>query len=112
MYSSPRAQWVMTPTRFDCVPEGTNIAASKPSTSSPTSAAAIAERMPGLGRVTVSLRKSVAIRTPWLTFALQLWKQDHVADRRRIGQQHHQAIDADPFARRRRQSVFHRANVV
>src|SRR6185369_14259557 len=140
MYSSPRAQCVITPTRFDCVPEGTNTAASKPrssatsassamtvgsspSTSSPTSAAAIALRIPSLGRVTVSLRKSVAIGTsprllrrggsrPALALSLQLRKQDHVADRRRVGQEHYQPIDTDAFARRRRQAVLHRANVI
>jgi hypothetical protein len=30
MYSSPRAQCVITPTRFDCVPDGHEHAASKP----------------------------------------------------------------------------------
>src|SRR6186997_1082524 len=81
MYSSPRAQWVMTPIKFDCVPEGTNNAASKPSisatsassalilgsspnTSSPTGAAAIAARIAAVGRVTVSLRKSTGITAP------------------------------------------------
>src|SRR5262249_28772705 len=60
----------------DIVPDGTNSAASLPSrsatrscrrltvgssciTSSPTSAAAMAARMPGVGRVTVSLRRSM-----------------------------------------------------
>src|SRR6516225_2992996 len=117
MYSSPRAQCVITPTRFDCVPEGTYIEASKPSisatsassalmlgsspkTSSPTGAAAIAARIAAVGRVTVSLRKSVAMFGPRqvsdisryknLRFAFELWKQDHVADRLRVGEQHHE----------------------
>src|SRR6516162_9497851 len=135
MYSSPRAQCVITPTRFDCVPEGTYIEASKPSisatsassalmlgsspkTSSPTGASAIAARIAAVGRVTVSLRKSVAMvclvscfdRSGYknLRFALELREQDHVADRRRVGEQHHEPVDSDALARRRRQSVFHR----
>src|SRR4029079_17594611 len=39
-------------------------------------------------------------------------EEDHVADRRLIGQQHGQPIDADTLARRRRQPVFERAAVV
>ena len=75
MNSSPGSQCTRTPIWLDIVPEGTNSAASLPSssairscractegsssnTSSPTSAAAIAARMPGVGLVTVSLRKS------------------------------------------------------
>src|SRR5512141_837236 len=117
MYSSPRAQCVITATRFDCVPEGTNSAASNPSsaavsassaltlgsspkTSSPTGAAAITARIAAVGRVTVSLRKSVAMSE---RRSLELREQDHVADRRAVGQQHDQPIDADALARRRRQ---------
>src|SRR5438477_10186417 len=37
-------------------------------------------------------------------FLPQLREQDHVADARRIGQQHYQPIDADSFAGSRRQS--------
>jgi hypothetical protein len=76
MISSPRAQWVSTETRFAMVPLETNrpasfptrsaaiassrlIVGSSPNTSSPTSAVAIASRMAGVGRVTVSLRKSM-----------------------------------------------------
>src|SRR5438105_1078880 len=76
MYSSPRWQWVITATRLPCVPLGTNSAASlssiaamrscsaltvgsSPNTSSPSSARIIASRMPGVGRVTVSLRRSM-----------------------------------------------------
>src|SRR6266571_2356463 len=39
-------------------------------------------------------------------------EQQHVADARAVGGEHHQAIYADPFARRRRQAVFERADVV
>src|SRR5690606_12397215 len=76
MYSSPRAQCAISATRFDCVPLGRNRPASKPrsrasracsaltvgsspSTSSPTSSAAIAARIAASGRVTVSLRRSI-----------------------------------------------------
>lgn len=47
---------------------------------------------------------------PWTVAALSLRahvrEQDHVADRRRVGQQHHQAVDADAFAGGRRHAVF------
>ena len=39
-------------------------------------------------------------------------EQDHVADRRRAGHQHHQPVDADPEAAGRRQAVLERADVV
>src|SRR5258708_5618647 len=42
----------------------------------------------------------------------ELGKQDHVADRRAVGEEHHQAVDADAFARGRRQPVLERAHVV
>src|SRR4051812_9148895 len=74
--SSPRAQWLISAARFDCVPEGKKRPASMPNrsahascrrftvgssanTSSPTSARAIASRMAGEGCVTVSLRRSI-----------------------------------------------------
>ncbi len=39
-------------------------------------------------------------------------KQNHIANRLRAGQQHHEAIDADAFAARRRQSIGQRAHVI
>ena len=74
-YSSPRSQCAINASRFDCVPLGTNSAASKPSsdatracsaftlgsspiTSSPTAARRPVSRMAGVGWVTVSLRRS------------------------------------------------------
>ena len=74
--SSPAWQWTRTPSWLPIVPEGTKSAASLPSmpamrssswrtvgsspkTSSPTSAAAMAARIAGVGRVTVSLRRSI-----------------------------------------------------
>src|SRR3954470_18232816 len=39
-------------------------------------------------------------------------KQNHVADRRAVGEQHHEAIDADAFPTGGRQAVFERANVI
>ena len=39
-------------------------------------------------------------------------EQDHVADRRGVGQQHHQTVDADAFTSRGRQAVLERADVV
>ena len=76
--ASPGRQWSRTPIRFDIVPEGTKRAASLPNsaatrswssitvgssphTSSPTAAAAMAARIAGVGRVTVSLRKSFTV---------------------------------------------------
>ena len=73
--SSPGLVWDLIAIAFDIVPEGTKSAASlpsisatricssmtvgsSPSTSSPTTAAAIASRIGGVGCVTVSLRKS------------------------------------------------------
>ncbi len=74
--SSPGCVCVLTAIWFDMVPDGTNRPASLPSrsatdssrrltvgsspkTSSPTSAAFIAARIPAVGRVTVSLRRSM-----------------------------------------------------
>ncbi len=39
-------------------------------------------------------------------------KEQHVTDRRRVGQQHDQAINADPLAGRRRHSVLQRTDVI
>src|SRR5215472_8500976 len=75
MTSCPGRVWVRTEIRLPCVPEDTNSAASLPMrraacsssrrtvgssshTSSPTSARAMASRMPGVGRVNVSERRS------------------------------------------------------
>src|SRR5690242_20224905 len=38
-----------------------------------------------------------------------LREEDHIADRGLIGQEHDQAIDADPLPRRRRHAVLERA---
>src|SRR3954471_14257567 len=74
--SSPGWVWTLTAIWFDIVPDGTNRAASLPSraatvssslltvgsspkTSSPTGASLMAARMAGVGRVTVSLRRSI-----------------------------------------------------
>src|SRR5258706_2188631 len=76
MYSSPRWQCAISATRLLWVPLGRNSPASiptisatracraftvgsSPKTSSPTSAAAIAARIPAEGLVTVSLRRSI-----------------------------------------------------
>jgi hypothetical protein len=76
MYSSPRWQWLISAARLLCVPVGMNSAASLPSsaatrscsaltlgsspnTSSPSGAANIASRIAAVGRVTVSLRRSI-----------------------------------------------------
>ena len=39
-------------------------------------------------------------------------KQDHVANRLAVRQQHHQPVDADAFAGGRRQPIFERADIV
>ena len=71
-------QWARTATWLDIVPDGTNSPASMPNrsavrrsssltvgsspkTSSPTAAAVMAASMPGVGRVTVSLRRSIGV---------------------------------------------------
>src|ERR1700761_6825183 len=78
MYSSPRAQCAISAARLLCVPLGKNRPASfparsatvackrktvgsSPQTSSPTSAADMAASIGGVGRVTVSLRKSIMV---------------------------------------------------
>src|SRR5688500_8102370 len=43
---------------------------------------------------------------------LELRKQDHVPDRRAVGEEHHEAVDADPFAGGRRKAILERADVV
>src|SRR5712692_10652252 len=43
---------------------------------------------------------------------LELREEDHVADRRAVGEEHHEAVDADAFPGRGRQPVLERANVV
>src|SRR5471032_740622 len=48
----------------------------------------------------------------WLFSRPHERKQDHVADREAVGEQHDEAIDADPFAAGRREAVFERADVV
>ncbi|ABA50357.1 Hypothetical protein BURPS1710b_2724 [Burkholderia pseudomallei 1710b] len=45
-------------------------------------------------------------------FAAQVREQQYVANRRAVGQQHHEPVDADPAAACRRHSVFERADVV
>src|SRR5438034_2155231 len=84
---SPRWQWLISAARLDCVPDGKKSASSKPKisaaracnrftvgsspkTSSPSSASSIARRMAGVGRVTVSERRSTVSLTLgyYLTF--------------------------------------------
>ena len=45
-------------------------------------------------------------------FVAQLREEDHIADRRAVGQQHDQPVDAHACAGSRRQAVFERANVI
>src|SRR2546425_4982258 len=87
MTPSPRWQWLISAARFDCVPDGKKSASSKPKisaaracsrftvgsspkTSSPSSASSIVRRMAGVGRVTVSERRSTMSLTLgyYLTF--------------------------------------------
>src|SRR2546425_8615328 len=87
MTPSPRWQWLISAARFDCVPDGKKSAPSKPKTSaaracsrftvgsspktsSPSSASSIVRRMAGVGRVTVSERRSTMSATLgyYLTF--------------------------------------------
>src|SRR6185437_7786496 len=42
---------------------------------------------------------------------LELREEDHVADRRAVGEEHHQPVDADAFAGGRRKPVLERADV-
>ena len=41
-----------------------------------------------------------------------MWKQQHIADRGRVGQQHHQAVDTDAFAGGGRHAVLQGAHIV
>src|SRR5262245_59253488 len=91
--SSPGCVWTLTQIWLDMVPDGTNRAASFPSkaatrswrrrtvgsspkTSSPNSAARIASYMPGVGRVTVSLRRSMTLAAIVLLFLFRLVFQE------------------------------------
>jgi len=51
-------------------------------------------------------------RRPGSVFAAQMREQNHVTDVGRVGDQHHQAIDADAAAAGRRHAVFQRADIV
>src|SRR5439155_1297197 len=42
----------------------------------------------------------------------EMREQNDLADRRRVGEEHHETVDADPFTRRRRHAVLERADVV
>ena len=55
--------------------------------------------------------------TPGITrilsvFPAQMREQDHIADIGRVGNQHHQAIDADAASAGRRQAILQSANVI
>jgi hypothetical protein len=84
MISSPGRVWTRIATRLHIVPEGMNTPASCPSRSatraqsarvvgsesdcsSPTSARAMASRIPGVGRVWVSLNRSIIVRAQLYT---------------------------------------------
>ena len=45
-------------------------------------------------------------------FVPKMGKQNHIPNRRRVGQQHNEPIDTDPLARSRRQAIFESANIV
>ena len=45
-------------------------------------------------------------------FVPKMREQDHIPNRRRVGQQHDEPIDANPLARRWRQAIFQRANII
>src|SRR5580704_19013955 len=47
-----------------------------------------------------------------LGFGPQLREGNHIADRRRIGEEHHQTVDADAEASRRRHAVFQGTYIV
>ena len=49
---------------------------------------------------------------PVFRFGPQQRKEDDVANRRRIGEQHRQPVDADAFAGGRRHAVSERANII
>src|SRR5438034_1053412 len=55
----------------------------------------------------------VAVRTPRTPRTRSAMReQDHLADRRLIGEEHDEAVDANAFTRCRRHAVFERANVI
>src|SRR6185503_16678119 len=67
--------------------------------------AAIISRIPR----SAGLRLSVS---PVSAFRTHVREQDHVADRRAVGEEHHEPVDAEPGPRGRRQAVLERADVV
>jgi hypothetical protein len=125
MYSSPRPQCVITPTRFDCVPDGHvhrgfeteqlgHLGLER------VDAGIVAEHVVADGRcghrcahrgrrsrhrIAAEISRHLPTLSEWIDnprrsrFALQLWEQDDVADRRRIGEQHDEPVDADALAR-------------
>ena len=66
----------------------------------------------GMQRPPLQRQDRQAAMTTASVFPSQLRKQDHVANARGVGEQHHEAIDADPFARRWRQSELQRSDVI
>src|SRR5262249_18753354 len=68
-----------------------------------------AERATRMRRYRIATSQ-VNVRDTVLTLVRpHLWEEDHVADRRLIGEQHDHAIDADAFARGGRHAVLERA---
>ena len=45
-------------------------------------------------------------------FVPKMREQNHIPNRRRVGQQHDEPIDTNPLPRRRRQAIFQRANII
>src|SRR4029078_1496080 len=67
--------------------------------------AATISRIPRSAGLAIAVSRASPFRT-------HVREQDHVPDRRAVGEQHHEAIDPEPGTRGRRQPVLHCADVV
>src|SRR5262245_25785179 len=60
----------------------------------------------------LSSSRSLRSRRSWLVPRTHVREQQHVADARRVRQQHHEPIDPEPFPRGRWQTMLERGDVV
>src|SRR5262245_57248223 len=60
----------------------------------------------------LSSSRSLRSRRSWLIPRTHVREQQHVADARRVRQQHHEPIDADSFSSGRWQTMLERGDVV
>src|ERR1043165_3940032 len=63
-------------------------------------------------RADTVIRRRFRRGEPPLLLGSQLWEEDHVTDRRLVGKEHDQPVDADTFARSRWHAVLQGAQEV